>query len=325
MKVLAIVCGRPNQTTERLARIALKGAKNAGAEIELVNLMKLDIRACINCRACTRQLIDPGFYGRCVHESDDMKWLDEQYLSSDALIYAAPMYECAVPGSYKIMCDRLGPSHDVTFLKDIYDQRAAAGKDPMIDPRWFKKRPASFIGHGGSEWSYLSFPTLASPAVTLGLTIVDYLRFDWSSRGLLLDERSLKRVEKSGEHLVKMCGLDPEDMTYIGPEGACPVCHCDVMRINPRTGEVFCALCGAPGQLTAREGGMEIYMDENARKQSHVLDSGREIHMIDLRRNAQIKATLNTAEIERRMRPLQDEIPLSVPQRVRQGKPSDSQ
>ena len=40
MKITAIVCGRKNQNTERLARVALKAAEDMGADVSLVNLME---------------------------------------------------------------------------------------------------------------------------------------------------------------------------------------------------------------------------------------------------------------------------------------------
>ena len=312
MKVTAIVCGRKNQNTEKLARVALKGAKEAGAEVMLINLMNLDIRPCVNCRACTRQLVDPSFSGHCVQEKDDMVWLDEQVLASDALLYAAPMYECAVPGTYKLMCDRLGPSHDVTFKRDIARQRREAGMETGIDERWFKDRPVAFIGHGGSEWSLLSFPTLAIPAVPLGLTIVDYMHFEWCSRGVLLDEAKMERVTKCGRHLAAMAGKKAEEMTYIGNPGICPVCHCDVVRANAETGEVLCALCGAPVRLKSDGRTLEVISDEESFRISHVRESGREIHMSDLRENAKLLGNIQ-AQVEEIMRPLYEEIPSVYP------------
>lgn len=314
MKITAIVCGRKNQNTERLARVALKAAKDMGADVSLVNLMELDIRPCVNCRACTRSLVDPSFHGRCVQEKDDMRWLDEQGLSSDGLLYAAPMYECGAPGTYKLMCDRLGPSHDVTFQRDIYRRRLEAGQPPDIDTRWFKPRPAAFIGHGGSEWSYLSFPTLAIPAVCLGLTIVDYLRFDWCSRGVLLDGEKMARVAECGRHLVQMAGKAPEEMTYIGRPGVCAACHCDVIRVDAATGEALCALCGAPVRLRGHGAALEVEADAESLRISHVLESGRELHMRDLRENARLRGS-SQGEIERRMRPLVQEIPSAHPGR----------
>lgn len=308
MKVTAIVCGRKNQNTEKLARVALKGAKEAGAEVALINLMDLDIRPCVGCKACTRQLVDPSFTGHCVQEKDDMLWLDEQVLSSDALLYMAPMYECAVPGSYKLMCDRLGPSHDVTFKRDIFRRRSEAGEKTGIDERWFKDRPVAFIGHGGSEWSLLSFPTLAIPAVCLGLTIVDYLHFDWCSRGVLIDDEKMERVAQCGRHLAAMAGKKSEEMTYIGRPGICPACHCDVVRADADTGEVLCALCGAPIRFRSDGKKLEVLSDEDTFRISHVRESGREIHMMDIRENARRQANIQF-EVEERMRPLLKEIP----------------
>ena len=64
-----------------MARVALKGAKEAGAdEVQLINLNALTIKPCIDCKACVRRLNDPDFDGGCPL-NDDMDWLDEQYLS----------------------------------------------------------------------------------------------------------------------------------------------------------------------------------------------------------------------------------------------------
>ena len=314
MKVTAIVCGRKNQQSERLARIALKSAKEAGAEIMLINLMDLDIRPCINCQACVRAMREENFKGKCPLMDDDMAWLDEQVLSSDGVIYVAPMFENAAPGTYKIMCDRMGPSHDVTFLRGAKEMREAEGRPSGIDERWFKSRAVAFIGHGGSEWSYMSFPSLATPAVSMGMTIVDYVRLDWNS-DLMLDDKRLDLVRRCGAHVAAMAGRKSEDMEYIGPEGVCAACHCDVMRIDYETGEAHCAMCGAPGKLTVVDGKVRVVMDAESMRQSHLFESGREIHMEDLRNNARVRAAMDKEEIKRRVEPLIAEIPVSKPSR----------
>ena len=239
MKILAIYCGRNNGFSEALAKTALVGAAEQGAKVEAVNLMDLNIKPCINCGTCMRILSDDTFYGKCPFDDDDVKWLDEQILSSDGLIFVAPMFEKAVPANYKLMCDRMGPSHDVTFQKFAYDRRMARGEDPRIDSRWFISRPASFIGHGGSEWSQLSYPSMASPAISCVLTIVDRLQFDWNS-DLLFREEDIIRVRKSGGHVAKMVAVkNTEERQYIGPKGHCPVCHNDVM-VLAMEGTVVC-------------------------------------------------------------------------------------
>lgn len=311
MKITAIVCGRKNQQSERIARIALKSAKEIGAEVELINLMNLKIKPCIDCKACVRAMREPDFKGKCPL-NDDMAWLDEQILSSDGLIFVAPMFENAAPGPYKIMCDRMGPSHDVTFLRGAKALREAAGIDPMIDERWFKSRPAAFIGHGGSEWSFMSFPTLAIPAISMGMTIVDYIRMDWNS-DLMLDDLRLNRIRQCGAHVAAQAGKNPGEMSYIGPAGVCAACHCDVMRIVPESGEAYCACCGAPGKLSVVAGKVVVAMDADSMRRSHLFETGRQIHMDDLRNNARVRAAMDQTEVRRRVEPLIAEIPVSIP------------
>lgn len=308
MKVTAIVCGRKDHYTERIARAALKAAKDSGAEVALINLMDLNIQPCINCQACVRAMREPGFAGACPLTKDDMAWLDDQMLSSDGLLFVAPMFENSVPGVYKVMCDRMGPSHDVTFLREAYEQRKAQGLDPKIDTRFFRSRAVAFIGHGGSEWSYLSYPTLAIPAISMGMTIVDYVRLDWNNP-LILDDARMERVRQCGVHLAKMAAMKPEEMTYIGPAGVCPACHCDVVRVNPADGSVECALCGVKGHL--KDGAVE--MDPESVKISHIFEAGRRVHMEDLKNNGKVRAGLDQEEIRRRTRPLMEEIPALRP------------
>ena len=100
-----------------------------------------------------------------------------------------------------------------------------------------------------------------------------------------------------------------EEMEYIGPEGVCPVCHCDVVRVEPRTGATECALCGVKGRLL---GGRVVVAPEEA-KISHILNAGRRIHMEDLKNNGRVRAGLDQEEIRRRTEPLLEEIPLSRP------------
>lgn len=308
MKVLAVVCGRKNQFSERIGRIALKAAKEEGAKVRMVNLMDLKIEACINCGSCVRKMRDDSFNGRCPLCKDDMEWLDDQILSSDGVLFVAPMFEAQAPGVYRVMCDRMGPSHDVTFLKEAYEKRKSQGKDPQIDTRYFQDRAVAFIGHGGSEWSYMGYPTLATPAVSMGMKIVDYVRLDWNN-GLMLEEGRLERIRSCGAHLAKMARLPAKEMTYIGPKGVCPACHCDVVRIDANNGNTECALCGVKGKLV----GGQVVVDDEAVKISHIFDAGRKIHMDDLKQNARVRAGLDQEEIRRRTEPLQKEIPLSSP------------
>ena len=313
MKITAIFCGRPNGQSIRMARVALKGAKEAGAdEVQLINLNALTIKPCIDCKACVRRLNDPDFDGGCPL-NDDMDWLDEQYLSSDAVIYVAPMYENFVPGPYKNMCDRLGPSHDVTFQKFAYDNQIAKGRTPKIDPRFFKVRPVVYIGHGGTEWNYLSYPTLSIPSISLGLQVVDYVSIEWSN-GWLQDGRA-QRIQEAGAHLARMAALPPEERRFIGDPGHCPVCHNRVMRLGDRTDEVVCALCGTVGTLSVEDGKIRVSYTPEALAISHVLDGGRMQHLKDLQENGKKYATVDYSVSDTIAKELAAEIPVCKPEK----------
>ena len=315
MKITAIVCGRPDQIGEKLARTALKAARDEGAGIELINLMKLNIKPCINCGTCVRVMRDPDFKGTCPLKDDDMAWLDEQMLSSDGLIFVAPMYEATAAGTYRIMCDRIGPSHDVTFMRMTYEARIAAGLDPKIDTRWLRSRAAGIIAHGGSEWSYLGFPTTASPCVSMGMTINDYYQVEWN-QDVPGNPEKLARAEQLGRNIAREAGKHPEDRLYHGPEGSCPVCHCNVIRADETGGTAACALCGAVGIPVIREDGKIIlHMTEEEKKRSHLYESGRLQHAQDLKHNQIVRQGLDQEAIRKAFEPLKKEIPLSLPDR----------
>lgn len=311
MKVVCVYTGRKNGKGVNYARLALRAAREAGAdETVLINLNELNIQPCIDCKACVRRLSEPGFTGTCPLK-DDMDWLDEQFLSSDAMIYLAPMYENSAPGPYKIMCDRLGPSHDVTILKMIYNKQIENGITPTIDERFFRLRPVLYIGHGGSEWNYLSYPTIAIPSISLGLQVVDYVSIEWSN-GALQDERA-DRIYQAGKHLVEMAALPPEKRSYAGDPGICPVCHSRVMRISDRADELTCALCGIIGTLVVENGRVRAEFTPEAMSVSHVLEKGRLQHMKDLREIGIKNATVDYSREKALAKELAEEFPLTRP------------
>ena len=310
MRITAITCGRKNQYSEHIARIALKSAKEAGADIAMINIMELNILPCINCASCSKKLRDASITGICPLEKDnkdDMAWFDEQLLSSDGILFVSPMFVYSPPGPYKTMCDRIGPSHNPVFLKESARIRKEAGLDPNVDERWFTNRAVAFIGHGGTDTTYLSFPTIAVPLIFLELSVVDYIRLDWNV-DLVLDEVRMQRVAQCGRHLAEMAALPPEKRHYIGPKGVCPACYCDVLTIVPDTWEVTCSLCGVKGKLVSINGEIKMIVDEESMLLSHMYDTGHEKHMADLKNNMRTRAGLDQEELARLTKPLQEEI-----------------
>lgn len=284
-KILGIVAGKHNGQTERAARTILLAAKEKGCEVQLVNIGDLNISRCLGCGVCSRRLREPLNMTPCPLYKDDMKWLDEQIRDADGLVFGAPMYEQSPPGEYKIMCDRFGPSHDVTIVRHIYNARKEAGidcgDDPVYTEDFMRHKPAVFFGVGGSEWSHQGFPQLGIPAISLGLKIVDKEQFEWN-RGILCYPDRVARLKNMGEHLAAMVELPFEEQWYNGPEAICPVCHNSVMRLKPGTDECTCVLCGMIGKIKVVDGKAVAEFSEEALLTPHILDSGREIHRLDM-------------------------------------------
>ncbi|MBN1917472.1 MAG: flavodoxin family protein [Verrucomicrobia bacterium] len=81
----------------------LDGAKEAGAEIELVYVADLKVKPCLGCFYCW--LKTPG---RCV-QKDDMAGVLEKVVGSDVLVLGTPLYVDGMTGTMKMMLDRFIP------------------------------------------------------------------------------------------------------------------------------------------------------------------------------------------------------------------------
>jgi multimeric flavodoxin WrbA/putative sterol carrier protein len=106
MKILAIN-GSPRGAkgnTERLVQPFLAGAREAGAETEVIYLKGKKINHCRGCFTCWTKT--PGV---CVHK-DDMPALLEKLRTADVVVFATPLYVFTVSGLMKDFMDRMIPT-----------------------------------------------------------------------------------------------------------------------------------------------------------------------------------------------------------------------
>lgn len=103
MKNVLIISSSPrkNGNSERLCQEFMKGAQEAGHQVELVCLRDLDIGYCRACYACSDS-------GRCCLD-DDMNELAQKVLKADVLVLATPVYFYSMSGQLKVFIDRLVP------------------------------------------------------------------------------------------------------------------------------------------------------------------------------------------------------------------------
>ena len=142
MKILAVNGSpRKNGTTATLLDKALEGAASRGAETELVQLSKLNMRGCQACFSCKER--GGKSYGKCVLR-DDMTPLYEKIEQVGALVLGSPIYFGAVTSGMQMFVERLFPYLNYSNLSSNLPKRIPLGliytmaADEQQQAKWFK-------------------------------------------------------------------------------------------------------------------------------------------------------------------------------------------
>ena len=100
MKIIAIQSSpkRKNSNTLKLVEAALEGAREAGAETELIDLTHYKINFCKGCVTCYKD-------GTC-HQKDDYNALKKKILEADGIILSSPNYIDNITAQLKVFFDR---------------------------------------------------------------------------------------------------------------------------------------------------------------------------------------------------------------------------
>lgn len=288
MKVLGLSFGRKMKNCELFVKEALMAAEAAGAEVQFVRMIDLDIKTCTGCGACGASL-DNGGSGRCVIK-DDLPFIDDLYLECDAMIVAAPVYAVGPSGQLKQMIDRMGPSHDRAFLNENNKQRIAAGKtgDQLVDPRNFKDRFAGLISVGGAStrnWVAFGLPTMHLLCFPSQIKVVDQIdAFNMGSIGSpLLDDALMARVAQLGRNVAEAIGKPADEVTFKGDEdGICPVCHNNLLTVY-KTTTVECPVCGIFGKLSVDGENVKVTFSEAEKARSRHTYEGKMEHYREIK------------------------------------------
>lgn len=289
MKVLGLSFGRRNSNTEIFVKEALMGAKDSGAEVELVRMQDLTLKPCTGCNACVVNLFRDSGSGDCILKGDDFPFIDDKIMEADGLIIGAPIYEKSPPGQLKTLSDRMGPSHDLAFrtiaAKTRKEKNITEGKGP--DERSFKQRSASLIAVGGSEWDNLALPIMHVFTLPMGIQVVDKKLFNWIALpGMAaLHDDKLQDAYESGKHVVHSLKGDVTEAEYIGDKGVCPICHSKLFEIrSAENGQgAICGICGVKGTLTTTETDVSFDITPEERAHAHVYMSGKFEHARELK------------------------------------------
>lgn len=138
-KVLVITTSlRAKSNSDRLAEELIRGAKDAGHEVELVSLKGKEIRFCIGCLSCQKTQ-------KCVLKDDAVR-IAEKVKEAETLVFATPIYYYEMSGQMKTLLDRLNPLYpsDYNFRKvymlsvaaedgDDVSEKAVSGLQGWVD------------------------------------------------------------------------------------------------------------------------------------------------------------------------------------------------
>ncbi len=128
-KVLVISSSlRPGSNSEALADAFIRGAAEAGNEVEKITLKEKEIRFCKGCLACQQTQ-------RCVI-ADDAPAIVAKMHDADVLAFASPIYYYEMCGQLKTLLDRANPLYPSGYrFRDIYMLTSAAEEGAHVPER----------------------------------------------------------------------------------------------------------------------------------------------------------------------------------------------
>jgi multimeric flavodoxin WrbA len=145
VKVLGFIGSpRKNGNTEVMVKAALKGAKNSGADISVMNIPESNIGGCKACMYCRTN-------NGCGIE-DDMQKVYKEIESADAIVLGFPVYMLSINAQTKIFVDRLFPYLNMDFTTKVNKKtlivvtQGAADKNAFIKNLGATKEALTMLG-----------------------------------------------------------------------------------------------------------------------------------------------------------------------------------
>ena len=289
--ILGLSFGRKMSNTEIMVKEALNACKEAGHNVRFIRVNDLDIKDCTGCIACVVGMIRGG-RGRCVLK-DEFHILDDAIMDCDGLIVGCPTFEMTPTGTFKTVCDRVGPSHDLSFRKEAIIEGTAAGKSPdkLPDPRCLKPRVGAFFSVGGAmtkNWLAFMLPTMYALPMSLGIDIVDTYEYHGAMAHyhVVGNQPVMDRMYEMGRHVAEAvaCEDEGERTRWRGDhEGVCPVCHCDMLTVSEGGKSIECPVCGTYGSFTVEDGKLTAHFTEEEQARSRLHYAGKLEHSTEIK------------------------------------------
>ena len=272
--VLGISFGRKLGNTEVMIKEALLACEKAGHTIRFLRADDLNIHICTGCISCVVGMITGRGKG-CCPLKDDFHIIDEALMESD------------------VVCDRIGPSHDISFRKTCYEEGLAAKKDKseLPDERSFKKRVGALVTVGGAmteNWLSFSLPTMYAFTMSMGIDVIDAYKYygAMAYEHVLGNLPVMERMKKLGEHIAEALSAEDEESRtrWRGDkQGVCAVCHNELLEVTHRGTEVECPVCGISGNLSIENREILVSFPKEQIARSRLYYAGKLEHSTEIK------------------------------------------
>ena len=124
---IAVLQGSPhkNGSSNILANEFIRGAKEAGHTVTVLDTAHMDMHPCIGCGHC-------GMNGDCVHKDDNTR-IRNTLLNSDMVVFVTPVYYFGMSAQLKMVIDRFYSY--TTKLSDKWMKTALIAAAYDTDPK----------------------------------------------------------------------------------------------------------------------------------------------------------------------------------------------
>ncbi len=207
MKLLSIIATERKKGNSVLASRFI--AKQLGAELEILNLTKLDIKPCKACYKC--------LYGEECMLEDDVESIFEAIDAADAVLISSPVYWLDATGKLKAFLDRC-------FMSLKYHEKFEG------------KRALILTFHGFNEMVGWASATHLVLARILGFDVLANIELRAALPAeIFTDKETFQRLNLAVELLKK-----GESKVL---DNQCPVCMNTIFRVDD--GRLVCPMCGS--------------------------------------------------------------------------------
>lgn len=209
MKVMAInSSARVGQQskTEIVLDHLVKGMREAGADVDVINLQKKKINYCIGCYTCWSKT--PG---ECIHKDDMSRELFPKYVESDLIVMATPLYHYTVNALLKTFIERTLP-----VAEPFLELRDGVTRHPRRHPQ----KPVVAVSVAGfPEYSVFDQLSAYMNCLYKGNLVAEIYRTSSEIMSVMMEEGkakdSLDATVQGGRELVESMKISDETMQKI--------------------------------------------------------------------------------------------------------------